>query len=116
VTSTPGSFDGATGDVFDSAGRRVARVALDDQRTETRMPSGRPGRVEGEVLGCFEDAELRWASDLPRLVGGSVHRSMIVSIELDNGERFEDVQVSPPWDDGVVPIHSLYFPLSHEHF
>jgi hypothetical protein len=117
MTSVPGSFDGATGDVLDDGGRVVARVALDDQRVQPVMPSGKPGRIEGEVLGCFEEADPEWAAQLPRSFGSAMRTSLsTVAIVLDNGERFDGVQVSPPWEDGPLPIHSLYFPLAHPGF
>jgi hypothetical protein len=117
MTSVPGSFDGATGDVLDDSGRAVARVALDDQRVQPLRPSGKPGRIEGEVLGCFEDADPEWAAQLPRSFGTTTRtRLSAVSILLDNGERFDGVQVSPPWEDGPLPIHALYFPLAHSEF
>jgi hypothetical protein len=117
MTSIPGSFDGATGDVLDDSGRVVARVALDDQRVQPLLPSGKPGLIEGEVLGCFEEADPEWAAGLPRAFGSATRtRLSAVCIVLDSGERFAGVQVSPPWDDGPLPIHALYFPLAHPGF
>jgi hypothetical protein len=114
MTSLPGSFDGAEGDVLDETGRVVASVAVDDQRFQPEMPSGKPGRIEGEVYACFEDADYEWANRLPRAFGDtSSGAPLSISIVLSNGKRLDGVQVSPPWQDGPGPIHSLHFPLSH---
>jgi hypothetical protein len=117
MSSAPGSFDGAEGEVFDETGRRVAFVALDDQRTRRAGPSGQAGRVQGAVLGCFEEADPVWAARLPRASGPQTAEPLSVTIFLPgSGERFENVVVGSPRRGRPGPVHSLFFPLAHEGF
>jgi hypothetical protein len=110
MTSTLRSLDGAGGDVFDSGGQVVARIVLADQRVQAHSKS----RIEGEVLGAFEQADPGWAQQLPRGFGGT-RNPVIVAIVLDSGERFDDVQVAMPWVDGPGG-YDTFFPLHHSEF
>ena len=112
-------LDHATGTVF-VQGKAVADFELKEERQEERLESGKRGRIHGELLIRFANADEEWARQLPRPLGGAEEGKAVTTVQVDL--KFDEegqpdvlgVQVGRPWVSAVgQPIESLWFPVAH---